>query len=89
MTYRPSRETIRKAMQSAPVREALRARADDIAARANSIGAGEGVDFNAKVEEGTRPQGRPFAQAYSHMWQQEWGTTLEGRKRIMGRAAGK
>lgn len=86
--FKPSRALILKAMQSDGVRSALNDRAKIIASRADSIGAGEGVDINASVEEGIRPQGRPFAEVVSTQWQQEWGTDLEGRRRILGRAAG-
>ena len=87
-TIRLSYDFIQKAMQSQPVRQQLRARAATIAARADSIGKGEGIDMNTRVESGTRPQGRPYSNATSDRVEQEWGTSNTDRRRILGRARG-
>jgi hypothetical protein len=72
-------------MQSPTVRTALRKRAEAIAARAN----GEDAELRARVQEGTRPKGRPFARAISETGAaKEWGTDKTARRRTLGRAAG-
>lgn len=79
--------TTTRAMQSAPVREALAARARELAARANALGSSEGVTIDAEVVEGTRPLGRPFANVESDHVDQEWGNRWTERHRILGRVA--
>ena len=86
--YVHRRETTLKAMQSQEVRRALAARARQIAARANGMGSAEGAPMDAKVVEGTRPKGRPFANVESPNTSQEWGSATNPRRRILGRAAG-
>lgn len=83
-----SYEFIQKAMQAGPVRDALAARARKVRSRAESIAAGEGVELNSTVREGTRPKGRPYARVESPNVSQEWGSANVDRKRVLGRAAG-
>lgn len=85
--YRHMKATTTAAMQSAVVRKALADKAQELAARANSLGSGEGVTMNAKVVEGTRPKGRPFANVESDNVGQEWGDRFTERRRILGRVA--
>lgn len=85
--YVHSRATTKAAMQSAPVRAALSAKARELAARANSLGSSEGVQMDAKVVEGTRPKGRPFADVVSENVAQEYGNFYVNRSRILGRVA--
>lgn len=82
-----TRETTRLAMLSTPVREALEAKAQQLASRANSLGSSEGVKMNARVVEGIRPKGRPFANVESDNVGQEWGDRNTERRRILGRVA--
>ena len=86
--YVHRRETTLRAMQSQVVRDALAEKARTLASRANSLGASEGVEMDAKVVEGTRPKGRPYADVRSENVAQEWGDSNTKRRRIMGRAAG-
>lgn len=70
------------------VREALRLKAQRVQAAAEQIAQGEGVkEFKTELTEGTRPKGRPFARVSSSDVDQEYGTSVVGRKRILGRAA--
>lgn len=80
-------DLIREAMQSAPVREALRKKADDKQARAEQIAASEDVELESEVVEGTRPKGRPYARVQTRNVGQEWGDSKSARRRILGRAA--
>lgn len=80
-------EFIRQVQQSDAVRKALRAKADRVLARAESIAASEGVQLDARVEEMTRPKGRAEARVLSTNVAQEWGDRATARKRILGRAA--
>lgn len=84
---RITRATVLGAMQSAPVRRALRSKADKLRSRANTLGAQEGVGMDASVSEGTRPKGRPFANVESTNVGQEWGDRYTERRRILGRVA--
>lgn len=77
----------RQAMQSTTVRRALEQKADAGVSRVNALGASEGVEMDAKVESGTRPQGRPYSYIVSTNIGQEWGDRWTERRRIMGRAA--
>lgn len=86
-TVRISSEFIVGAMQSQPVREALRKKAEKLSGRADSLGQSEGVDINARVSEGTRPKGRPYARVESDNVSQEWGNREYERRRILGRVA--
>lgn len=74
-------------MRSAPVRAALRARAERVRARAEQIAAGEDVELESSLSEGTRPRGRPYARVSSRNVGQEWGDSKTARRRVMGRAA--
>ena len=74
-------------MQSAVVRAALAKRARELASRADSIGSSEGVDVNARVSDGTRPKGRPYARVTSQNVGQEWGDRYTERRRVLGRTA--
>lgn len=87
-TIRLSYDFIQQAMQSQAVRQELHRRATTIAARVNALGKSEGIEMGARVESGTRPQGRPYSNATSDRTDQEWGTSNTERRRIMGRAAG-
>ena len=87
-TFRISSDLIERAMQSQPVRDSLASRARTIASRADSLGASEDVEINARVVEGTRPKGRPYANVESDNVGQEWGSRYTERRRILGRAAG-
>lgn len=75
-------------MRSPKVRAALRAKAEQVAARADQLAAQEQYEVNAHVVEGTRPRGRPYAQVRSDDADQEFGTWGKKRRRILGRAAG-
>jgi hypothetical protein len=86
-TVRISYQLVREAMQSKPVRAALRAKAEKKARRADSLGSAEGVKIDAKVSEGTRPKGRPYARVTSANVGQEWGDRETERRRILGRVA--
>lgn len=86
-TIRISRELITEAMQSEGVRDALEKKADALAARADQLGASEGVTMNATVRVGTRPKGRPFAYVESENVAQEFGDRNTERRRILGRVA--
>ena len=86
-TVRISYEFIRDAMQSAPVRDALKAKAERLRTRVDSIGSSEGVEMEARVESGTRPKGRPFSNVVSENVDQEWGDRYTERRRILGRVA--
>lgn len=86
-TIRISSEFIVDAMQSKGVRDELARKARALASRANSLGASEDVDMNARVVEGTRPKGRPFANVESEQVGQEWGDRYTERRRILGRVA--
>lgn len=87
-SFRISSDLIERAMQSETVRKALASRARTIANRADSIGRSEDVEINARVVEGTRPKGRPYANVESDNLAQEWGSRDVERRRILGRAAG-
>ena len=84
-----SYKEIQRIMQSAPVRAALQKQAQIIAGEANRIAAAEGLDtYQAVVESGTRPKGRPYSRAISYQGAEfEWGTSKTERRRILGRAA--
>ena len=85
-SVRVSRETVFKAMQSNPVRAALKAKADKIASRANSMK--PSPDTKVWVEEGTRPKGRPYGRVLCDDVDQEYGTADTPKIRLLGRAAG-
>ena len=80
-------ELMKKAWNHPGIGPALRAKADRIASRAESIAAAEEVDMNVRVEVGIRPGGRQFANVVGDNVEQEWGTTRTDRRRILGRAA--
>ena len=82
-----TRRLILNAMQAAPVRAALAAKAQTLRGRVNSLGASEGVEMEAYVESGTRPKGRPFSYVVSNNVDQEWGDRYTERRRILGRVA--
>lgn len=75
------------AMQSRPVREALRRKRDEKRRRADQLGAAEGVEMELETSEGTRPKGRPYARLTSRNVGQEWGDAYTERRRILGRSA--
>lgn len=84
---RLSRASIVAAMQSDETRRTLERKAAALVARANALGASEGVDMDAVVESGTRPLGRPFSNVKSTNVAQEWGDRYTERRRILGRVA--
>lgn len=86
-SVRISRDLIVQAMQSAETRAALEEKAYKLANRADTLGAQEGVEMETRVEEGTRPKGRPFANVVSDNVDQEWGDRYTERRRILGRVA--
>lgn len=88
---RISRKTVFDAMQSEPVRKALKTRADKIQGRAEQLKSSEenlSSDARVWVEEGTRPKGRPFARVLCDDADQEHGTYSTPKIRLLGRAAG-
>lgn len=82
-----SRDFIREAAGQPIVRQALRQTAERVRRRADSLAASEGVPMNTWIEEGTRPGWRPQAQVYGDNTEQEYGSSRQDRRRIMGRAA--
>lgn len=87
---RISRRTIIDAMQSKPVRDALRNRAEKILKRGNELAAENEDTQNMElwIEDGTRPKGRPFSAVKANDAEQEHGTMYREKHRILGRAAG-
>lgn len=81
------RDLLRTVAGTPGVRAALRKQAQAVATRADQIAAAEAYEFNGRVEEGTRPRGRPFARVISYDADQEFGTWGKKRRRILGRAA--
>lgn len=82
-----SREYVREAANQPGVRAQLGVVARRIKARADALAGAEGVEMNTWVEEGTRPGWRPQAVVYGDNVEQEFGSSREDRRRIMGRAA--
>lgn len=80
-----SEELIRSAMQSQTVRDRLDQRRDRIASRARALASREEVDADIRTSSGTRPQGRPYARVTADA-EQEFGSSMMGRARILGRA---
>lgn len=81
-------------MRLPKVRAALKAKAEEIAARARTTAASE-IDDNfaseIRVSEEIRPSGRPTAKVIADREDaadHEWGTTNTQRRRVLGRAAG-
>ena len=89
---RLSREWLRDVMQSEPVRAALRAKADAIAAdvdaeaRRDEHYRGRDADLDVTVSEGTRPGGRPYARVAVPK-EDEYGDYSVPKRRILGRLA--
>lgn len=81
-------------MRLPKVRAALKAKAEEIAARARTTAASEiGDNFASeiRVSEEIRPSGRPTAKVIADREDaadHEWGTTNTQRRRVLGRAAG-
>lgn len=79
-------------MQLPAVRAALKAKAEEIAARARTIAASEiddGFASEIRVSEETRPSGRPVAKVIADRQDaadHEWGSTNTQRRRVLGRA---
>lgn len=82
-----SRDYVRAAANNETVRRQLGVVARRVKARADSLAGAEGVEMNTWVEEGTRPGWRPQAVVYGDNAEQEWGSSRQDRRRIMGRAA--
>ncbi|MEW1568318.1 hypothetical protein AB0454_35740 [Streptomyces sp. NPDC093509] len=81
-------------MRLPKVRAALKAKAEEIAARARTTAASE-IDDNfaseIRVSEEIRPSGRPTAKVIADRADaadHEWGSTNTQRRRVLGRAAG-
>lgn len=80
-------------MQLPAVRAALKAKAEEIAARARTIAAADiddGFASEIRVSEETRPSGRPTAKVIADREDaaaHEWGSTNTQRRRVLGRAA--
>ncbi|WP_431980009.1 hypothetical protein [Streptomyces qinglanensis] len=91
--FEPDPAGIGEVMRSAPVRRALRQAADVVEPRAKSLARAEVSDEFAdaiRVEEDTRPKGRPTARVIADRDDAEaveWGDTNQERRRILGRAA--
>lgn len=89
---RLSREWLLEVMQSEPVREGLRAKADVIAAEVDAEAAmdehyrGRDGDLDVTVSEGTRPGGRPYARVAVPK-EDEYGDYAAPKRRILGRLA--
>lgn len=81
--FRLSEETRRKAMEAA--RPKMVERRDRIAARAKSIASTEAPGAKVETSGGTRPRGRPFERVTMPA-NQEFGTLMEPRRRILGRS---
>lgn len=81
-----SRAFLASAMNTEPVRQALRDGAETIAAAARAIAQEEGNTEPVEVTEGIRPRGRPYARV-SMPGSAEWGDGKTPRLRILGRAA--
>ncbi|MCX4661499.1 hypothetical protein [Streptomyces uncialis] len=88
--------SIRRIMQSDPVRQALKKEADAIAPRARALARAElgsvGEEFadSITVSEETRPRGRPTAKVTADRndaSDHEYGAPDAARRRILGRAA--
>lgn len=79
-------------MRLPQVRAALKAKAEEIAARARSIAASEigaGFASEIRVSEEIRPSGRPTAKVVADREDaaaHEWGSTNTQRRRVLGRA---
>lgn len=78
-----SSEFIVEAMQSQTVRDALHARGRRIYAAASALDADN--EFGIAHTDGTRPGGRPYSRVSADA-DQEWGTTYQDRRRILGTA---
>ncbi|MDT0381431.1 hypothetical protein RM572_21975 [Streptomyces sp. DSM 42041] len=91
--FQPDRRGIGEVMRSKQVRGALRKVADQVEPRAKSLARTEVSDEFAeaiRVEEDTRPKGRPTARVIADREdaeQVEFGDTNQERRRILGRAA--
>jgi len=77
----------KEVIQKPTVRAALRNKAEAVQSRADAIASSEGEKLDSKVTSGTRPKGRPYSRVSSTNIDQEYGTTVKERKRILGRAA--
>jgi hypothetical protein len=81
-----SYEFIQKAAQHPDVRKRLQDLADKVKANAERLAAAGGVEMNVTTKAGTRPGGRPFVNVEADNADQEFGSAVSGRYRIMGRA---
>lgn len=85
--FRLPREALVQAMQSKPVRRSLRDRARPVADRYNQFAQADGSDLRARIEEGTRPKGRPYARVVVDGGAgEEYGDSKTTRRRRLGRA---
>lgn len=79
---------LQRASQTTVVRDALRARARQIASRAKQLDSTEGEgSATIFVVEGIRPGGRAYANVTSTDVSGEFGTSKTARRRTLGRAA--
>ncbi len=82
-----SRGLMQRVSQTTQVRDALRAQANRIAARARQLDAADGGGARISVRDGIRPQGRAYANVISDDAAGEFGTSKTSRRRTLGRAA--
>ena len=81
-----SYEFIQQAAQHPDVVAHLQVVADRVRAAAEGLAAAEGVDMSVSTVAGVRPKGRPFVNVVTDNVDQEFGSGLSARYRIMGRA---
>jgi hypothetical protein len=81
-----SYELIQKAAQHPDVRDRLQDLANTVKANAERLAAAEGVEMTVTTKAGIRPAGRPFVNVEADNADQEFGSAVSGRYRIMGRA---
>lgn len=82
-----SGDYIKRAAQSGGVRKGLRDKANQVKRQAENLAEAEDVQMDIWLKEGTRPQGRPYVDVVTDAVAQEYGDSIVGRKRILGRAA--
>lgn len=81
-----SYEFIQQAARHPGVRAQLQVVADRVRGRAEALARQEGVDMTVETIAGVRPGGRPFVNVVADNPDQEFGTALHRRHRIIGRA---
>lgn len=81
-----SYELIQQAAQHPGVVQQLQVVADRIRVRAEGLAQQEEVEMTVATSSGVRPGGRPFVNVTTDNPGQEFGTALNQRHRILGRA---